>query len=301
MASLSKVPKQMQYGRRLSELLQEQQEPFLLDVYLLENGYSSRALKSPSVGRCCSLSACSRLLRLCRYGFKRRGGVLRYALVNFVYQKVIKKRTMQVFSCFCEMGGKPNLPEFRRLSSSCDIDEGESDGDFPWKAMEDSRQLSPVSVLDMHSDQVKDEKPSTSGSSPKQTAQASWLDFEEIIGSTSPVPHNCKINQSGQLLSECVKEVEEMIWDSHECLSPQRTGKLIEEQIISWEKLRGDIAKLTHLIHLDFSRPSREWRQFQSERKEIGMEIETQIFEDIRREAVMDILSSHCTLKTCRS
>ncbi|KAJ8494140.1 hypothetical protein OPV22_015861 [Ensete ventricosum] len=44
MACLSESP--AVHGRRLLELLQEQQEPFHLDVYLLEKGYSDRILAS---------------------------------------------------------------------------------------------------------------------------------------------------------------------------------------------------------------------------------------------------------------
>ncbi|XP_018679195.2 uncharacterized protein LOC103979533 [Musa acuminata AAA Group] len=48
MAYLSQVRR-----RRLFELLQEQQEPFLLDVYLLERGYSDRLLASQSTCPAC--------------------------------------------------------------------------------------------------------------------------------------------------------------------------------------------------------------------------------------------------------
>lgn len=48
MAYLSQV-----HRRRLFELLQEQQEPFLLDVYLLERGYSERLLASQSTCPAC--------------------------------------------------------------------------------------------------------------------------------------------------------------------------------------------------------------------------------------------------------
>ncbi|CAL9048018.1 unnamed protein product [Musa banksii] len=68
MACLSESP--AVHGRRLLELLQEQQEPFHLDVYLLEKGHSDRILASRSASITCwpGGSTCTSLQKLtCRH------------------------------------------------------------------------------------------------------------------------------------------------------------------------------------------------------------------------------------------
>lgn len=58
------------HGRSLSELLEQQQEPFVLDVYLVERGYSRRFLASRSCSLCWPGKACKRLKLLTSHGFK---------------------------------------------------------------------------------------------------------------------------------------------------------------------------------------------------------------------------------------
>lgn len=122
--------------------------------------------------------------------------------------------------------------------------------------------------------------------------------MEELLGSASLLSQYAKTkmesNESHQLLLDCVREVEKGIWDSHECLSPERAKRNIKEQIISWEKQRGDLADITQLVDLEVSKSREEWRHFQPEIREIGIEIEAAIFEEIREEIVLDI---QCTLK----
>lgn len=117
--------------RQLFELLEEKQEPFLLDVYLLENGCSSR-----------------RLQRMSSQGFKRRGtavGFLRSIMTKLVHGKPFCKALKW------DTTSKPI--ESRRLSSvfSCfsGLSSREFGGDHQCSCieMEDSNQLSPVSVL----------------------------------------------------------------------------------------------------------------------------------------------------------
>jgi hypothetical protein len=148
MASLSlsrgSKPEQMEYGKTLSELLMEQQEPFLLDEYLEQNGYSRRAPKcNQRFGLCCSLSVCEKLLKRRSRGGTGGATALRSILNKIMYQKVIRK--LMNWGC-----GKKT--KFRRLDNSF---EGDSNGEEDdWRKMEvTSRQLSPVSVLELRSDE----------------------------------------------------------------------------------------------------------------------------------------------------
>uniref|UniRef100_A0A0A9E3Q4 Uncharacterized protein n=1 Tax=Arundo donax TaxID=35708 RepID=A0A0A9E3Q4_ARUDO len=182
----------MAAARRLSELLQEQQEPFLVEAAKARRPWRGHGAGSGG-GGCCpaagATAACRRLLRLCNHGFKRRrtGGVgasgsgvggLRSAL-----SKVLCSRAMRRVLRWEDLGGgcfsgagNGGDREFRRLrrsigdSGECDpramefgsgIDGDDEDERVRWKAdteVDSSRQLSPVSVLELHSDD-DDESP----------------------------------------------------------------------------------------------------------------------------------------------
>ncbi|KAL6637149.1 hypothetical protein ACP70R_024721 [Stipagrostis hirtigluma subsp. patula] len=300
----------MAAARRLSELLQEQQEPFLVEA-----AWKARRPRRGRVGGgagCCPAAACRRLLRLCNNGFKKRkgggGGAGVIGGLGSALGKVLSSRAMrrvlrwEDLGAGCFSGGGVSgggEREFRRLrrsggdSSECgaramEFDVEEEDERVRWKQdmeVDSSRQLSPVSVLELHSDDDdessarspcwEDEKPSTSGSSPPS---------ESFLGPTSPCfTYNLHDKACAMDTDEADEEVV-----SH--------SKSIEEQISSWEKIAGDIARIPTMMELDLSQSLRQWRELQPEVSEIGTRIETLIFEDIRRETVCDMLASHCTL-----
>ncbi|XP_008797019.2 uncharacterized protein LOC103712310 [Phoenix dactylifera] len=311
---MASPPRQVQHQRRLFELLEEEQEPFLLDVYLLENGYSDRALRSQATVSCWPGGACTRLPKLGSHGFKRkRGGLLSCILNKFLCRKAIRKALSceglalengrwGVFGCFLELGRESHVAEFRRLSSSSAVNQRESNGQMQWRSLEDANQLSPISVLELHSNEASPiHNHSSSFSSGMETKAASWFGFEELLGSASFLSQyaNTKkeLDRSYQLLLDCVREVEKRIWDSYECLSPERAKSIIKERIFTWEKKRGDVADIAQLVDSEVSESREEWRHFQSEIREIGIEIETVIFEEIREETLLDMLGFPCTSK----
>jgi hypothetical protein len=159
----------MAAARRLSELLQEQQEPFLVQA-----AFRARRPRrgGPGPGSCCPATgaACRRLLSLCNHGFKKRrsGGVtgaggLRSALSKVLcgraMRRVLRWEDLAGGGCFSGAGGCGGR-EFRRLrrySGECDpraMEFGEEkDEQGRWKDdVDSSRQLSPVSVLEPRSD-----------------------------------------------------------------------------------------------------------------------------------------------------
>ncbi|PUZ37614.1 hypothetical protein GQ55_9G133500 [Panicum hallii var. hallii] len=307
--------------RRLSELLQEQQEPFLVEVAKGRRPRRGRGGSGSGDGSggggaglgCCSGSAaatCRRLLRLCNHGFKKRksgvagvGSGLRSALSKVLcsraMRRVLRWEDLDA-GCFSGAGAGCGR-EFRRLrrslgdSGECDpramvfAEDDAEEERMGWKAdmdVDSSRQLSPVSVLDLHSDDDEesplhshweDEKPSTSGSSPPS---------ESFLGPASPCfSFSCNLHDKF-----CEMEVD----DPEE--ETVRASRSIEQQISSWEKIAGDISRIPAMMELDLSRSMRQWREMEPEVREIGARIETLIFEDIRSEAVCDMLASHCTL-----
>ncbi|TVU45721.1 hypothetical protein EJB05_05218, partial [Eragrostis curvula] len=300
----------MAAARRLSELLQEQQEPFLVETAAYKTRRTRRAGRGvtggcfPAAG---AADACRRLLSLCNNGFKKRRnssvGGLRSALSKVLcgraMRSVLRWEDIAGGGCFSGAGGCGGR-EFRRLrrsigdSGECDptrMDQFGDDERVRWKGdmeeVDSSRQLSPVSVLDLHSDgddsspvhsHWGDEKPSTSGSSPPS---------EAFLGPGSPC-FTYNLNDKF-----CEMDVDESEEDT-----VSRNGRSIEEQISSWEKIAGDISRIPSMMELDLKQSMQQWREHRPEVAEIGNRIETLIFEDIRRETVCDMLASHCTLAT---
>ncbi|XP_047088148.1 uncharacterized protein LOC124699981 [Lolium rigidum] len=282
----------MAAGRRLSELLLDHQEPFLLEAAKTRRLRRGRT-SAPGGGACCPVAACRRLLRLC--SFKKRG--VGIAGLRTALRRVLRWESLGAGGCFLPVGGGDG--EFRRLRRRSAGDSGECDaramefGDDEhdrarWKAdmemeVDCSRQLSPVSVLELHSDVDEspvhsfweDEKPSTSGSSPAS---------EDFHGPTSPCFTYDIVDDKACAMDTTEEEDEEAV---------RNHRRSIEAQISAWERIAGDIAKIPGMVEQDLAQYMQQWRP---EVREIGARIETLIFEDMRRETVCDMLASRCTL-----
>ncbi|CAL9103958.1 unnamed protein product [Musa textilis] len=311
---MASVPKPVHHGMRLFELLEEQQEPFLLDVYLLEHGYSDRAMKTNAAAFACwPAGACRRLRRLSTHGFKRkRAGFLRCLLNKVVCGRKARRWDAAatgngrwgLCGSFFEMKGKDDAADFRRLSCSGGTDGAEPDGEEQWRAFCSSNQLSPVSVLELHSDDVGDEEPSISSfDSSKETKEAPRMGLEEQLHCDRHDPRQadseCHLFEPHYILVDCLKEAEGKLSTSHGCSSPERSGKIIQEEILSWEDQRGGRGNISQSIDLDFSRSRKEWSHCQHEMGEVGIGIEHIIFEEIREETVLDVLHCHGAPARC--
>ncbi|KAH0468760.1 hypothetical protein IEQ34_001992 [Dendrobium chrysotoxum] len=291
--------KTFSHGRRLFELLEEQQEPFLLEVYLLENGYSRNLLKSDQAkAKCWPVKTCRKLFGFSSGVIKtRRGGkLLSCVLSKLVHWKLIIKalnlesrvlgvRSRSVLSCFTAMGIEARAIRFRRLLNSC---EEILDGTKHWKSMENSKKHSPVSVFELHSNEA---------------CSAHYHSMEEEKLSTSSL--NSDISEEPQYFNwfsklhqdeNGRKEPKERIWGSHYSLSNGR--KCMEMQVFSLEKHRKEVARIAKLIDVDLSGTRREWSHFKDGGRKIGLEIERLIFEEIREELVVEMFGSHCLLKS---
>lgn len=131
-----------QLPRRLFELLEEQQEPFLLDNGCY-NSTSQRSFKSKSTFKCWRLNI-HRFMRR-----KARASILRCLVAKLVGLKAVKKALDREISKVFEAEAA-DAAGFHRLSSCSAAGEGEPTGrEFGWKEVE----LSPVSVLELHSDE----------------------------------------------------------------------------------------------------------------------------------------------------
>ncbi|KAF8404844.1 hypothetical protein HHK36_009733 [Tetracentron sinense] len=197
--------------RRLGELLEEQQEPFKLSVYLSERGCLKKSLNS--VGRigCCPDNSGKNLKRPSRNGLnKQRKGIPQCSkILRSVLDKLVSANESQKLSNWdsraykngwvSEMGRRTDQvieshrfssassmtvldsssessieeettsSEQNRISSSsassfgamkaCNLrrEEAATDRKLQWGCMEDSKILSPVSVLEVQSDEETDQ------------------------------------------------------------------------------------------------------------------------------------------------
>ncbi|XP_077233889.1 uncharacterized protein LOC143876124 isoform X2 [Tasmannia lanceolata] len=353
--------------RRLHELLEEQQEPFLLDVYLLEKGNSRKGWNSESRTRFWPCDSCQNVQSLCNYSFrKRRVRIINCSkILRSVLTKIVSGKNRKAPNCdykasvngrfsVSDLGGETQVVELDRFStaSSATVFDSCSDGDMDeshsaqkshislsstdafrvpklhtmkekaatyrkvqWGYMEDCKQLSPVSVLEVPSDEVqfcpracKEEHPSeeTILSAPQWEFLLHSLEEKQSIEVAKPeellkccssfLKAKRVSQQTNQLLIDCVKEVVESRsrkgrWNFDEFLGPELLGKTIFDQICSWGKQGGDVTNITHLIKSDFSNSIQEWRHFHPQVKQIGIEIGDAIFEDIRDEIVSDFFA----------
>ncbi|KAG0464884.1 hypothetical protein HPP92_019048 [Vanilla planifolia] len=94
-------------GRRLSEFLEEQQEPFLLEYFLLENGCSCKVLKCHAAMTCWPRDGCKKILSFDGRGLKRRGVcrvscVLKKLMHSKLFRKILNwnsRRANKVWGC----------------------------------------------------------------------------------------------------------------------------------------------------------------------------------------------------------
>lgn len=275
-----------QNQKQLFELLEEQQEPFDFEAHLLENGCSSKRLQRISSNRSTA-------------GRGNAVGFFRSILTKLVHRKAFgrspslhSKSSSQsarpsVFSCFSDTGAM--TPDMFSVSGA--ISGGPSAEEEWRRCMETdcSKQHSPVSVLEFHHHKrtFKEDSSSTTSSfdSPREA--------QDIYGFS----RHCSGDSKQQLMEDCVKEAEEMLWDSGDvCLSTEEVReKLINDKIIAWQRLRGDVSSLTKLLGSDIAECSKEWSKFGPEVTDLGIEIESAILEEIVHETVLDMIAfSHC-------
>ncbi|KAI0493342.1 hypothetical protein KFK09_027619 [Dendrobium nobile] len=255
-------------GRSLAKLLEEQQEPFLLEVYLMENGCSGRMIASQSKPFCWPLNLCKRL----RIRQTRQGGTtaifLKRTLTRFIYSKTatIEHRRLSFSSCFSE---------------------------------ESKHQLSPVSILELYSadsspfhNHIKHECRSTS--SMDAGLNKVNITFEVIHQNSKSHNYAEKRNKFSKRririrpALDCVRKAKEKMWSSYGIQSSaDLIKKAMNELILSWERQKGDVNNLVS----DFS-SWKEWNQFKPPQvREIGFIIEAAIFDDLSEELVLDMLA----------
>ncbi|KAK4428710.1 hypothetical protein Salat_1170800 [Sesamum alatum] len=224
----------------LADFLQEQQEPFALEVYLLERGYYFRAtaLNNAKRSACCGpkkrrqadVSNCSvfvrallgRLLLHNNHKIKNRGRRHRKGIPtdNHGGAEEVEDDTNLSDSCSEseeEDIGRRRPPENGNLFSE---EEADADNETKWRSIEHrDNHLSPVSVLeetesdeeDYNSKTTFQGECSTSVSEYKSNQPAAATEeLEELVGSNSYdqyIINKRALQQTKQLVVDCVREV----------------------------------------------------------------------------------------------
>ncbi|KAJ1686373.1 hypothetical protein LUZ63_017763 [Rhynchospora breviuscula] len=279
----------MAQPRRLHELLQEPQEPFFVDAYLIERGYSTKLLEAQEgLSLCWPHNVSKNQVRPRRDDLTRkRGGFGRGFLTKIVYWQFVKKN----MKCEKEALKDRISPNHERiLKSHCFVEESESE----------TKNLSPVSVLEMHRCEVspahsndKEEKPQKILSlidSPKKAFNI----LEELLRLAYDPSMNY-ISESTQNVSKEQKASDiDQDWDLN---SDESTT---DEEGSSFSLDKETFGEIQEIVISELAESMTNWGNFKFDmNKEIGTEIEGAIFEEIIDDLVLDILKSNCTNERC--
>ncbi|XP_051150281.1 uncharacterized protein LOC127264791 [Andrographis paniculata] len=300
----------------LGELLQEQQEPFVLEAYLLERGY----LRSIKILESCSLKKRMHLVPHCTKFIK---SVVSHRMIddntcmikstnggwmNSFVEKWTHKYTGK---CRLSVSSSTAKSKYSVTKRGRDIiaKEVTVEKRGKWGSVEESKQLSPISVLqETESDEgspinqrKSNFKASSQGESSasisqnkaKQQLHYSVQGLPRIIGSDSYsqyIINKKAMKQTKQLLIDCVREVIEYCRERdigreqiRKILGAEEVWKLVCEKVWEWSQEPIDENNTVHLLYHDFLvGVKREDSEQQS--MEISKEIEEAILADVIHE-----------------
>ncbi|XP_074279210.1 uncharacterized protein LOC141604664 [Silene latifolia] len=307
--------------RRLFEILEEKQEPFVLEIYLLERGCKN--LKEPTKS------------------VRKNSGQFSSIAKNLLSKIVLVKGVVKP---------KHSLKKKKEKSwSESDDTDGESISSSTnsritreliadrvissWRFTEENKQCSPNSVLDeidllqgipvFNVKQNEEELPRTSKINfPKRMSEdsilsaSSWEMLEQArkensnkFGSKSYTKYmNSKkaLQQTRQLLFDCVREVVETenngkkqrsISRENGLMGPEEIGKIMCNNLKIWGQFPGKKRSAIRLVTRDLlSSGKEEWGRFDEVKRELVKEIGDGIYEEIIDEIVRDMVDqSFCT------
>ncbi|KAK8649054.1 hypothetical protein V6N13_129792 [Hibiscus sabdariffa] len=286
-------------ARQLGELLKQQQEPFVLEIYLSERGclrkkLTSGSAKYNSIG--CHGSSGGKFLKMNSKGIPNFPKVLKLVICNklFASKGLKTKNSGDVIS-----GMKRNDPEtaepdrFSTASSttvynSCtdsDMDEPSmikkavADSKFQWSSMEDSKEKSPARKKSLFLSKLIMEDSVLSTSLWNLLLQATpdrpscVRESQEADGSnSSPFSMPKRVSQQAKKLRE-------------ECLGSELVGF---ERVKDLGKRYGDeLSKTVKLLEVD---STQEWNDHEHQKKDVGVVLGNAIAEEILTEVVMDMI-----------
>ncbi|KAM7518436.1 hypothetical protein LguiB_017398 [Lonicera macranthoides] len=302
--------------KKLQELLQEQQEPFTLELYLLERGYPKNKLNPKQSFLCFSPGSSKLLKRSASSGIKRGRNLfpicsklLKVAFNKLASVHLISKSPTTNDKEIVER--KQENEEDDRFSSassttvfnSCsesDTEEVGRERELKCGSNKNKKQLSPVSVLE----EIQSDETSPVHNTCSVHQYNNFKTGGEVTSTISNTISTKKMNmallQTKQLLCDCVREAVETRTRKYaiggrqlqfqEFLGAEEIGEIICEKIWTWSKKSADKNELTQVSNLGLLASKEEWSDFEQQKKEIAMVIGDLILEDINNEFVVEMM-----------
>ncbi|KAK9225951.1 hypothetical protein WN943_010996 [Citrus x changshan-huyou] len=301
--------------KKLGQFLEEQQEPFILEIYLSERGCIKKQKKN--------LNSSKFLKRSTSLNNSIKGVTIYSKLLKAAYNKLVpikdspkvknsndgqevaeanqfssaSSTTTEVNSC-SESEVKLQKDDISFRGHNCRSAENEAASVL----QEESEQISPVSVL-QEENQSRSTITQAKNITEDSLLSASLWNLEELVCSklNSKVVKSKKIlQQTKQLLFDCVREVlktndengnDRRQQSCREFMGPELLGKLMSEKLKAWEKQSGDELNITRLLDFDFQDSVQEWSDFKQQMRDIAFKIGDAILEEIRDQLVTDLVS----------
>lgn len=321
-------------SKQLGQFLQEQQEPFTLQIYLLERGqFKNKHLISDRDFRGCSANSSTYLFlkRSASCGAKkRRKQILNCSkIVKSMFNKLVTYRDSQKIKNLANDQEHNNstsknsnvIANDEKISSissrsnvfnSC-YDSSDADDNFLHEKqvfeerrksrvefLEQSKQLSPVSVLEETESSDDDDSPHVKKQECVKAKKQEEFSSPSVSnsGETSPESQYIKnkkaIQESRQLLFDCVKEVVENQKCKEEefqrILGAEQLWELLLQNIWLWSQQSINETNIKQLMISHMLSSFEESSGFEG-KSEIGKVIGDLIFVDISNEIVLDMLS----------
>lgn len=260
--------------KQLGELLQEKQEPFILDIYLLEKGCSRNRFNLNPTFNCCSFTHLTKPLSKRRKIFPNCSNAAKavFGKIGFIKNREKVKKSWSNAKAVSSSFSKR---DFENSPHSLQEKENEAKENLQERNKEDIGKQATRTRIKL---QLQPEEPNSSN--PHHS-------------STNKVMH-----QSKQLVFDCVKELfESNKWKLRrernllQLLKPEEIGKLLSEDLRIWSILSGNESNISQLLNVDFGVTIGEWRDFELEKRDFSAEIGDAIFDDVSKEIVADMIA----------
>jgi hypothetical protein len=318
MACLSPSPS----GRRLSELLEEKQEPFVLDLHLLEKGCcSSRLLDGYDSALCWPAAGNDAAAALRRLASKKNkaaklkparqqaaGGLLQLLLSKILRgSRAAAQRQRKPAAAALHFSGSFKLPA-AVAPASCYVEldavktaasdvvvvvvkaqDAATAGRYNDSDCDDDekQQLSPVSVLDhpFESSPVH-----ATLLSPSSKDAAAMDDFRNLLDAAAYSPALLAMSEHLHLRDA---DADEDCYYGGYCASPKscRDDRSAATAYWDWDAHREELARASQLVASELPTSRLVAADVGPERRDVGAEVEAAVFEALMRELVADLRS----------
>ncbi|CAL4980749.1 unnamed protein product [Urochloa decumbens] len=316
MACLSPSPS----GRRLSELLEEKQEPFVLDLHLLEKGCSSRLLDAGYDTALCwpasaGNDAAAAVLRRLTSKQKNKpastkkpqpagGGLLRLLLSKILRGRAPpppKPAKLQFSDSFKIAAVAPAPAPCAVKTAAGDAKEAcySDDGEYSYSDDDEKQQLSPVSVLEPHPFEMSSPGRRGGGGGKVSPSRIAAMDvFRELLDAAySPALLTQLLAKTDDLLllDDAADDEEEdgYFYGGGGCRSsPKNCGGDDETAAAYWDAHRAELVRVSELVAAEVPASKVAAGDVGPERQDVGGEVEAAVFDLLVMELVADLRSS---------